>query len=158
MSRPPLEDSKERSRSATQTIRSTPRTGASETEFSGSWARANEMTGRLERVSPEEPIALGRYLVTRKLGAGAMGMVFEALDRDRGVKVALKTLHALEPEALYRLKEEFRRVAHVQHRNLAVLHELVSEDNVWFFTMELVDGVGFLEYVREPDEEPGESS
>ena len=32
----------------------------------------------------------------------------------------------------------------------AQLHELVFEDGAWFFTMELVDGIDFLSYVREP--------
>lgn len=77
-----------------------------------------------------------------------MGIVYEAVDRDRGHVVALKKLLGTDATAIYRLKSEFRALADVVHPNLVRLYELVGEDDEWFFTMELVDGIDFLQSIR----------
>ncbi len=96
----------------------------------------------------EERLASDRFSVARRLGAGGMGVVYEARDRERGQRVALKTLRQMDATALYWFKREFRALADVLHPNLIRLHELVADGDLWFFSMELVDGVDFLEYVR----------
>ena len=107
-----------------------------------------------------------RYEVLRCIGKGGMGLVYEAFDRERGQRVALKTLLNSSPAALYLFKQEFRTLADVHHRNLVQLFELVlGEDGRVFFTMELVSGTDFLTYVQKdpspaegdaagPDDEP----
>ncbi|HFE45427.1 MAG TPA: serine/threonine-protein kinase PknK, partial [Nannocystis exedens] len=100
-----------------------------------------------------------RFSIRRRLGAGGMGVVYEALDRERGEWLALKTLLGVSPLALYRFKREFRALADVHHENLITLHELFSEGEQIFFTMEFVDGVDFVEFVRgrasdDPEERP----
>ena len=45
-----------------------------------------------------------RFSIVRRIGAGGMGVVYEAHDRERDARLALKTLHRLDAEALYRLK------------------------------------------------------
>src|SRR3954470_3802060 len=77
-----------------------------------------------------------------------MGVVYEAYDHERVMSVALKTVHALDADALYRLKTEFRARADLEHRNLVRLGELLHEDGHWFFTMELVEGWPFLDWGR----------
>ncbi len=90
-----------------------------------------------------------RFEIRRRIGAGGMGAVYEAFDRDNQATVALKTLRRGSPQELYRLKREFRSLQDLQHRNLVGLGELVEEAGQWFFTMELIDGVDFLSYVRQ---------
>ncbi|MCB9756182.1 MAG: AAA family ATPase [Myxococcales bacterium] len=91
-----------------------------------------------------------RFSIRRRLGAGGMGVVYEALDHEREEVVALKTLLGVSPSALYRFKREFRALADVTHPNLISLHALFSEGERMFFTMEYIDGVDFVEWVRAP--------
>jgi eukaryotic-like serine/threonine-protein kinase len=93
-----------------------------------------------------------RFQVARHLGSGGMGAVFEAYDRERQQRVALKTLRTQSPEELLHLKNEFRALQDVRHPNLVNLLELSEEAGRFFVTMELVEGTDLLGYVR-----PGES-
>lgn len=109
--------------------------------------------GDLGAGTPEAPVALGRYDIVGRLGRGGMGTVYEAIDRERGTKVALKTLSAADAAAHVGLKREFRVVADLTHPNLAPVYELASERGVWFFTMELIEGLSLSRWARaEPDD------
>ena len=94
------------------------------------------------------PSPLDRFELRRRLGAGAMGVVYEALDRQRDALVALKLLPAAEAGALYRFKREFRALADIAHPNLVNLYELFIDGERCFFTMEKIDGATFRDYVR----------
>ncbi len=89
-----------------------------------------------------------RYEVRRYLGAGGMGTVYAAFDRQSARTVALKTLKRSDADSLYRFKAEFRALADVVHPNLVRLYELNGDGPLWFFTMELIHGASFAEWVR----------
>ncbi len=91
---------------------------------------------------------LGDYRILGELGRGGMGVVFEAVHQKRGNRVALKALPNLTGSLLHRFKREFRSVSKINHPNLIGLHTLETDGGQWFFTMDLIDGETFLQYVR----------
>jgi serine/threonine protein kinase/tetratricopeptide (TPR) repeat protein len=93
-------------------------------------------------MTPNAAIA-SRFELRQRLGAGGMGVVHLAWDRERRMTVALKTLRDAGAFNLAGLKREFRAIASLSHPNLVALYELFAEDGAWFFTMEVVDGVRF---------------
>src|SRR4051812_6271374 len=89
-----------------------------------------------------------RFELLSKLGQGAHGEVFAAIDRARGTRVAIKALRDTTPQSILRFKREFRSLATLHHVNLVELGELFEDDGRWFFSMELVEGPDFLRHVR----------
>src|ERR1051326_3422760 len=105
--------------------------------------------------SQEDFQGTARFSIERRLGSGSFGVVYLAYDKERNMQVALKTLRQIlrqeNAEALYSFKQEFRSLADVTHPNLVALYELISDGELWFFTMEKVEGENFLGYINEPD-------
>lgn len=102
-------------------------------------------------VGLEAPVyGAGRFEVRGTLGAGGAGVVYRAFDRQLQREVALKLLRQASGRDLYRFKREFRALADIVHPNLVALHELHASGGDWYFTMELVEGVSFIDWVRPP--------
>ncbi|HEY3817033.1 MAG TPA: AAA family ATPase [Polyangiaceae bacterium] len=89
-----------------------------------------------------------RFEVVRRIGEGGMGVVYEALDVERGERVALKTILHRDADTIARVKHEFRALQDIHHPNLVTLRELVADADDVFFTMDLVDGVDLLTWIR----------
>ena len=79
-----------------------------------------------------------------------MGVVYEAFDQERRIAVALKSLNRFDGDGLARFRREFRALQGLAHPNLVTLDELFFEDDQWFFTMELLDGLDFVTHVCGP--------
>ncbi len=99
----------------------------------------------------EAEIWADRFQIRRVLGTGALGKVYEAYDRQRRERVALKTLRSLNPEALFHLKREFRALREIEHPHLVRFGDLVCDHGRWFFSMELIEGRDLLSHLRPPD-------
>src|SRR4051812_37478133 len=103
---------------------------------------------------PGAAIVAGRYVLVRELGAGGVGSVFLAQDRQTGESVALKKLSRVDAKSVLRFKREFRSLAHIQHPNLVRLYDLEREpDGMWFLTMEYLPGTDLVSHLR-PDDAP----
>lgn len=95
----------------------------------------------------DELADLARFEVLGPLGSGGVGLVYEARDRESGDIVAIKTLHDVTPDSLYRLKREFRMLQGLEHPNLCQHYELFEHAGRWFISMERVQGVELLAHV-----------
>ena len=80
--------------------------------------------------SPEEPTFSGtdRFSVSRKIGEGGNGVVYEAYDQELEERVALKVLRRLGGDEILHFKNEFRALQGVQHPNLVSLGELIERE------------------------------
>ncbi|MCK6547498.1 protein kinase [Myxococcota bacterium] len=103
------------------------------------------------------PTTIGRYRLVRRVGAGGMGIVYEAVDTNNGERVALKVLlpHAAEEaEGLLRFKREFRALARLRHPNIVRVFDSGLEDDVPYIAMEFLDGRDIRGHLRTFPEGP----
>jgi len=88
---------------------------------------------------------VGRYIVLGLIGAGAMGVVYEAYDPKLDRKVALKLVRAeagTESRELLRarLAREAQAMAKLAHPNVIAIHDVGEVGDRVFLAMELVTG------------------
>ena len=100
---------------------------------------------------PLFPFDFGSYRVTRLLGRGGMGAVYEAEDTASGRRVALKVLgHSLDsPDTRKRFLREGRLAASVNHPNVVYVYGTEEIDATPVITMELVPGGTLHERVKD---------
>ncbi len=87
-----------------------------------------------------------------------MGEVYRARDTRLGREVALKVIPDRlknEPEALARFQREARAASALNHPHIVAIHDIGHEriggQDIWYFTMELIDGTTLRERVgRDP--------
>ncbi|HWE38446.1 MAG TPA: protein kinase [Isosphaeraceae bacterium] len=96
-------------------------------------------------------LAIGRYVVLDKLGAGGMGVVFKAEQKKLRRVVALKILPpsiTREPEALIRFRREAEAAAKLDHPNLVRAIDADEAGGMHFLVMEYIDGRDLGKLVR----------
>jgi hypothetical protein len=67
-------------------------------------------------------LMFGKFQFNRRIGRGAMGVVYEVRDLSLDRTVAIKTLPGTSPEHSERLRREAKAMAAVTHVNLATIH------------------------------------
>src|SRR6478672_1178720 len=86
---------------------------------------------------------VGKYQLTRRLGQGGMGVVYEALDTVLRRPVALKLLSealAADPDAWKGVLREARAVARLNHPQVVAVYEADQRDGACYLALELVPG------------------
>jgi len=92
---------------------------------------------------------VGRFVVEGQLGAGGMGVVYAAHDRELDRRIALKVLKgAVDEEQRLRLMREGQAMARVTHENVITVHEVGIEGSLVFLAQELLDGGTLREWLE----------
>jgi len=92
-----------------------------------------------------------RYKILKKLGAGAMGVVYKVKDLKNDSIVALKLLSKKKTTsvAIQRFKREFRLLAELHHPHLCEVYDFGTlKDGRSYYTMEYVDGPNIIEFTK----------
>ncbi|HTM25362.1 MAG TPA: tetratricopeptide repeat protein [Vicinamibacterales bacterium] len=120
------------------------RLSAGETSAVGDWPPASTSAGSM--FGPGVLFA-GRYRIVRLLGAGGMGAVYEAVDQELGLSIALKVVRAdVTPDAESardferRFKQELLLARQVSHPNVLRIHDLGDAGGIKYITMSYVQG------------------
>lgn len=85
----------------------------------------------------------GRYRLSRELGRGGFGVVWQAHDVELGLEVALKFLPDLvsrDEEAIDDLKREIRRGLRLTHPGIVRVHNFIRDEQLAAIAMEFIDG------------------
>lgn len=96
---------------------------------------------------------VGRFVVQRVLGRGAMGIVYEARQENPSRHVALKVIrgrHYIDDRHVRLFEREVQALARLDHPGIASIYEAgCTDDGEHYFAMELIDGRSLTTYASD---------
>lgn len=100
-----------------------------------------------------DDVLLGKYRLVKKLGAGGMGAVFEAVHEQIGKHVAVKVLHqdlTQKPELVARFTREAQAAAAIGHKAIIDIYDIGnSSDGSLFLVMEFLQGQNLAQALQQ---------
>jgi len=105
---------------------------------------AAEVLAAKAAARPASGTVIGNYRIGRQIGAGGMGVVYEATDRRLHRRAAHKLLTqpaAVEAaERINRFQQEARAVSLLNHPNIVSIYDADFDQGYYYIAMELVEG------------------
>ena len=103
--------------------------------------------------SPSPGTVLGNYRLGQRIGAGGMGIVYEAQDQRLHRRVALKILPqpfaAEGSERIKRFQQEARAASLLSHPNIVSIFDAGADQGFYYIAMEFVEGKTVRELIAE---------
>lgn len=104
---------------------------------------------------------IGRYEILDKLGQGAMGVVYKAMDPNIGRIVALKTMtqsanlpEEQRKEYAKRFFREAQSAGALQHPNIVTIYDMDEDEGIPFIAMEYIEGKSLSKMIEEKGKIP----
>jgi serine/threonine protein kinase len=94
---------------------------------------------------------LSKYEIQEKIGEGGMGIVYKANQRSMARVVALKILaprFASKPRFVEQFTREARAAGSLNHPNIIQVHDVGTENDIHYFSMEFVDGPTAMQLLK----------
>ena len=108
------------------------------------WADGPAEDSAAPEPTPEQRHAhrnVGEFQLLSKLGQGGMGVVYRAWQPSLRRQVAIKVLAGMGAKAEARFNREIQALGRVDHPNVVKVFTSGSDGDLWFYAMELVEGV-----------------
>jgi eukaryotic-like serine/threonine-protein kinase len=103
-------------------------------------------------VSDRSPKSIGSYSIRARIGRGAMGVVYRAIDERTKSVVALKAMSSDldgDPETRERFFREANVAGKLRHRNIVTVLDSGEDGGRLFIAMELLSGATLNELIKE---------
>jgi len=104
-----------------------------------------------EAPSKPLPVTLGDYTLSRQIGQGGMGVVYEAWENSMDRRVALKVLPrgvAADVRALQRFVREAKTAGQLSHPNVVSVYAMGVKEQTPYYAMEYVEGETLAQMLR----------
>ena len=108
-----------------------------------------------DALTPGAPFGT-RYRIPRPLGAGGMGVVYQAWDAELGVAVALKIIRPdvqADEQTTIEIERRFKRelllARQVTHKHVVRIHDLGEVDGIKYITMPYIEGRDLADVLHE---------
>jgi serine/threonine-protein kinase len=123
------------------------------TSVDGSLLRGvkTKFAGATDNELPKELADHPRYRIVKQLGAGGMGVVYQAMHRMMDRAVALKVISrklTSRPDAIDRFRQEVKAAAKLNHPNVVVTHDAEQAGDMQLLVMEFIEGISLDWFVE----------
>lgn len=86
---------------------------------------------------------VGKYRLNRQIGAGGMGVVYEAIDNESGTRVAIKSINLATAGqgASRRAIQEFQALRRLSHAGIVPVVDVILHEDRPYLVLDYVDGL-----------------